>query len=251
MKKVLIMLCFLLSITVISTKNLEAVASTTPFIEGERSPKNNPEYDPVNSNHLGYYHTYKRTGNIREDFYSDIYIDNKFEISYAGVLSSPQSTLKRSLMYNEQVHISKLSFTMREEFTNTNSLSFLVTTNINDLSNSLGVTFTNTVRYSQGMKITVELPQNVDTSFVIMVLYKVKVNFTEIVYKTTRDIPVSINSLAINNDRPIIQREVNATIGYVATYAYIGSDSIPNYKDSIYLTQKDSIFNDTEKYIFK
>ncbi len=246
MKKIIIVVCVLLIALFIGSTRIEINAADTTFHEGVKSPAYDSKNDPADSKHLGYYYELSETSNNRSITCSDIYLGNKFRIRYAGVLSSQQITMQRSILYIEQVSISKMSFFMTDEFYHTNELTFSVTAKVNDIESGIGVTWSKTTRYANGVKITTEVGNDYTAPFVVMALYAVDAKITEVTYHGTST--KSSGSWSSYTWKTPTNESAWATIGYVAYYAFIGADDLPNYQTGQYLIDNNSDFGNSELF---
>lgn len=248
MKKLFIILFMLFFVLLLGVNGIKVNAAEATFYEGLKSPLYDSDYDPENSQHLGYYYGVTESGNTRTATYSDIFLGNQFKISYAGVLSSQQPTMQRSILYIEQASINKMSFFMTEEFYHTSALTLSVTAEINDIEAGIGVTWSKTTRYAEGVKITTDVSNDYTAPFVIMVLYKIDARVSEVAYRgVSTKSSGSWGSYSWNYEPVNIQSKW-ATIGYVAHYAFVGADDLPNYETGQYLIDENSYFNDSELF---
>lgn len=138
---------------------------------------------------------------------------------------------------------------MTEEFYHTKELGFSVVTKINDIEAGIGATWSKTTRYSNGAKITTDVENNHSAPFVIMALYSVEVEISEVAYQG-----ISRKSSGSWSDyswsyTPSSRQSEWATIGYVAHYAFVGKNNLPNFRTGQYLIDGNSYFSDNEKFI--
>jgi hypothetical protein len=229
----------------------EVKAATGTFYYNQYSIKYSSAYNPYNYKHIGYFYAESQSGNSRYQIYSDLYMRNYYRVTYAGLLGSPQATYSRTSIMETKFpyEITKMSFFMSQEFIHTNSITLEITVDVNDFKNGFGVTWTNTTRYAEGVKISANVMPNYNNApLVALAVYKIEIPLIEVKNVGTSTRSWFLGSWSDYSWVRTTSSELWVTVGYVACCTYLGDGNDTDFMNANYLLENSSIFNDTNLY---
>lgn len=244
MKKILIYLFFVLFF--FSAPELEAASATYyPYV---KSPKYSSTYHKSSYSHIGYYFYSEQSGNTRRQIYSDVFVRDYYKVSYVGILGSPQATYAGPIVRLEKIYVDKLSFFMSEEFIHSNKLALVIVLDINDVKGGFGIVWSKVTRYSQGEKLTSNVPSPNNAPLVALVVYKVEARVYEVINEG-----ISTRSWFLGSwsDYQWTRKENPlqwVTIGYVGCYTFLGDGNDTDYLSGYYLINNHPEFHDNNKF---
>ncbi|GEM_PF-5128759 len=246
MKKGMIVSILLVVFSFMTSSKIDAASNT--FVEGVKSPYYSGTM--TGYTHLGYSREVTSDMFSQTIVYSDLLLRDYYKVTYSGILGSPQATYYEEfpvvVINPQKISIDQLSFFMSEELIHTDRIQLSFDMSINDIESQVGVAWQRVTRWSQGVKITVEVGENyAKAPLVAMVIYKVEARFYEVKHtgSSTRTFPWQ----SFPNPTTFTKTTsyVWATVGYAAYYTYLGDGNDNDYKSGLYLINNHPNFSST------